>query len=100
MAGLAAAATAGGADGYEKGDRPGGSLALSSGVIWRYREWEEFRRQCSGGDEELQRVVWEGLDDAIEWLETLGAPVVEHSTGNPLTVGKRFDTSGLVDALM
>jgi len=98
MAGLAAAATAG-AEVYEKGDRIGGSMALSSGVIWRYREWDEFRRQCPGGDIELQRVVHEGVDDAIAWLESLGAPVVAHETGNPLTVGKRFDPAGLVDAL-
>ena len=99
MAGLAAAATAGAAV-FEKGDRPGGSMALSSGVIWRYREWDEFRRQCPGGDEELQRAVFDGLDEAIGWLESLGAPVVEHETGNPLTVGKRFDAAGLVDALV
>ena len=27
----------------EKGTRIGGSMLLSSGVIWRHREWEEFR---------------------------------------------------------
>ncbi|MFL5896427.1 MAG: FAD-binding protein, partial [Thermoleophilaceae bacterium] len=98
MAGLAAAATAG-AEVYEKGDRAGGSLALSSGFVWRYRDWDEFRRQCPAGDPELQRAVHEGVDDAIEWLESLGAPVVEQSTGNPLTVGKRFEPAGLVEAL-
>ena len=45
---------------YEKGDRPGGSMVLSSGVVWRYREWETFRAECPGGDPALQRVVWEG----------------------------------------
>lgn len=104
MAGLAAAARArelgARVELYEKGDRPGGSMLLSSGVIWRYREWDEFRRQCPGGDEALQRVVHEGPDDAIEWLESLGAPVVGDSTGNPMTVGKRFDPAGLCEALM
>lgn len=103
MAGLAAAARASelGArvEVYEKGD-PGGSMLLSSGVIWRYRNWDEFRRQCPGGDEALQRVVHEGLDEAIEWLESLGAPVVDDSTGNPMTLGKRFDPRGLLAALM
>jgi succinate dehydrogenase/fumarate reductase flavoprotein subunit len=68
-------------------------------VIWRYREWEDFRTQCPGGDEHLQRLVWERLDDAIEWLVTLRAPVVSDETGNPLTVGKRFDPRGLTDIL-
>ena len=38
----------------EKGDRPGGSMLLSSGVIWRYRTVEEFRAECPGGDPDLQ----------------------------------------------
>jgi succinate dehydrogenase/fumarate reductase flavoprotein subunit len=85
---------------HEKGTRPGGSMLLSSGVIWRFREWDDFRKECSGGDEALQRVVWERLDDAIEWLESLGAPLVEHETGNPRTIGKRFDPRGLTDTLV
>jgi succinate dehydrogenase/fumarate reductase flavoprotein subunit len=103
MAGLAAAARARelGAEVvvYEKGDQPGGSMLLSSGVIWRYREWETFREQCPGGDPALQRVVWEGLDDALAWLESLGAPVVMWETGSPLTKGLRFDPAGLTRAL-
>ena len=104
MAGLSAAARARelGATPlvYEKGTRPGGSMLLSSGVIWRFREWEDFRAECPIGDEELQRVVWERLDEAIAWLESLGAPVVEHETGNPRTVGKRFDTRRLTETLV
>jgi succinate dehydrogenase/fumarate reductase flavoprotein subunit len=84
---------------YEKGTRAGGSMLLSSCVIWRFREWDDFRSECSTGDERLQRVVWEQLDDGIAWLESLGAPVVAHETGNPRTVGKRFDPRGLTDAL-
>jgi fumarate reductase flavoprotein subunit len=85
---------------YEKGTRPGGSMLLSSCVVWRFREWEDFRAECPGGEERLQRVVWERLDDGIAWLESLGAPVVEHETGNPRTVGKRFDPRGLTDVLV
>jgi succinate dehydrogenase/fumarate reductase flavoprotein subunit len=83
----------------EKGTRIGGSMLLSSCVIWRHRDWEDFRRECPGGDEQLQRVVWERLDDAIAWLESHGAPVVWQETGNPLTVGKRFEPKGIVEAL-
>ena len=83
----------------EKGSRPGGSMLLSSGVVWRYRSFDEFRAQCPGGDERLQRLVFDRLDEGLEWLESLGAPVVERETGNPLTSGVRFDTQGLTDAL-
>jgi fumarate reductase flavoprotein subunit len=104
MAGLSAAARArelGAAPlVYEKGKRPGGSMLLSSCVIWRYRDWDEFRAECPGGDETLQHVVWERLDDAVAWLESLGAPVVEHDTGNPRTVGKRLDPRGLTETLV
>jgi fumarate reductase flavoprotein subunit len=83
----------------EKGTRLGGSMLLSSCVIWRHRAWDDFRRECPGGDPELQRVVWERLDDAVAWLESHGAPVVWQDTGNPHTVGKRFDPRGIVEAL-
>ena len=84
----------------EKGTRAGGSMLLSSGVVWRYRSFEEFRAQCPGGDERLQRLVFDRLDEGLEWLESLGAPVLERETGNPLTTGVRFDTAGLTQALV
>ena len=104
MAGLAAAVRARelGADVVllEKGDRPGGSMLLSSCVVWRYREWERFRAECPGGDPQVQRVVWEGLDEALAWLEGLGAPVVARETGNAITTGIRFDPRGLTETLV
>jgi succinate dehydrogenase/fumarate reductase flavoprotein subunit len=103
MAGLVAAARARQLGGrpvvLEKGERLGGSMLLSSGVAWRYRSLEEFRAQCPGGDPVLQQLIIERLDDALDWLETLGAPAVERETGNPLTVGRRFDTRRLTETL-
>ena len=103
MAGLVAAAeaTSRGADVvvHEKGDRPGGSMLLSSGVVWRHSGLDDFLRECPGGDVTLQRLVHERLDDDLAWLEALGAAVVERTTGNPLTTGVRFDTRSLTDAL-
>jgi fumarate reductase flavoprotein subunit len=84
---------------FEKGTRPGGSMLLSSCVIWRFREWDRFRAECPGGDERLQRLVWERLDEGLEWLVSLGAEVVWDETGNPLTTGKRFDPRKLTDVL-
>ncbi len=84
---------------YEKGDRPGGSMLLSSCVVWRYRTLEDFRGECPGGDPVLQRLIVERFDDALAWLESLGPPVVWEETGNPRTIGKRFDPRGLTDVL-
>jgi succinate dehydrogenase/fumarate reductase flavoprotein subunit len=104
MAGLCAAARARelGASPVvlEKGTRAGGSMLLSSGVVWRYRSFEEFRAQCPTGDERLQRLVFDRLDEGLECLESLGAPVLERETGNPLTTGVRFDPAGLTEALL
>lgn len=104
MAGLVAAARARElgleATVVEKGDRPGGSMRLSSCVIWRYDTLERFRAECPGGDPELQRLIVERLDDAIAWLERLGAEPVWQETGNPRTVGKRFDPEQLTETLV
>jgi len=104
MAGLAAAARArelrASVTLHEKGDRPGGSMLLSSGFVWRYRSFERFRQECPDGDLELQRLVHGRLDEALDWLESLGVPVLERDTGNPLTTGRRLDTRALASALV
>jgi succinate dehydrogenase/fumarate reductase flavoprotein subunit len=104
MAGLVAAARARelglGPVVYERGTRPGGSMLLSSGVVWRHATLADFRADCPGGDPRLQAAIVERLDDALAWLERLGAPVVWRETRNPLTVGMRFDPRGLTDALV
>ena len=104
MAGLAAAAHARqmGADVLllEMEGRAGGSMLLSSGVVWRHLDFARFRAECAGGDAALQRTLFDRLDADLDWLETLGAPVTERDTPNPLTTGRRFDTRGLTDALL
>ncbi len=104
MAGLVAAAHAAQRGArvllLEKGDRAGGSMLLSSGVIWRHRDFGDFRRECPGGDETLQRVVFDGVDAGLAWLESLGAAPLAMETGNPRTSGARFDTRALTAALV
>jgi fumarate reductase flavoprotein subunit len=86
---------------YEKGTRPGGSMLLSSCVVWCHRELEEFRRECPAGDQGLQQTIWERFDDAIAWLErvTLVEPVWQ-DTNNPRTTGRRYDPRALTAALV
>jgi succinate dehydrogenase/fumarate reductase flavoprotein subunit len=103
MAGLVAAARARelGIDPVviEKGTRAGGSMLLSSCVIWRHLAWDDFRAECPEGDEALQQVIWERLDDALGWLFSLGAEPVWDDTENPRTTGKRFDPRALTELL-
>jgi hypothetical protein len=75
-------------------------MLLSSCVVWRHLEWEEFRAECPGGDERLQRLIWERLDDALGWLESLGAEPVWRDTENPLTNGRRYDPRALTQLLL
>ena len=84
----------------EKGTRPGGSMLLSSGVIWRHRSLEDFHAECPDGDTGLQGLIVEQLDERLDWLESLGAAVTQPSTGNPRTVGRRFDPPQLVETLL
>ncbi|MDQ3890318.1 MAG: FAD-dependent oxidoreductase [Actinomycetota bacterium] len=104
MAGLAAAARArelgASVRVLEKGSRPGGSMRLSSGFVWRYRDFDRFRAECPRGDPALQRLVFERLDADVRWLEALGAPVVAPETGTPFTTGARFEPRRLTDALV
>lgn len=83
----------------EKGDRAGGSMLLSSCVIWRHVDLADFRAECPEGDEALQRLIWERLDDALAWLVSLGAEPVWEDTENPHTTGKRFDPRALTRLL-
>jgi fumarate reductase flavoprotein subunit len=84
---------------YEKGTRAGGSMLLSSGFAWRYRSFEVFREQCPGGDPVLQRLILDRFDEALDLLEAQGVELLTRETGNPLTVGARFDPRQLVDTL-
>ena len=103
MAGLAAAAHArelgASVRHLEAAPAPGGAMRYSSGVLWRHRDWDDFRSECPGGDEALQRALFERLDGDLDWLEARGARVTAPETGNPRTVGRRFDPASIVEAL-
>src|SRR3954468_3780076 len=58
----------------EKGNRAGGAMLLSSGVIWRHRDFDAFRAEAPDGDPALQRLVFDRLDGDVAWLESLRAP--------------------------
>src|SRR5260221_12937570 len=78
----------------EKGTRAGGSMLLSSCVVWRHIEWDDFRAECPGGDAALQRLIWERLDDALDWLVSLGAGTVWQGNEKPPTTREGLDPRG------
>src|SRR5918994_4788371 len=84
---------------FEKGDRLGGSFVDSSGYVWTYKDLRTFRAEAPGGDVALQRLILDGLEPSLSWLEDLGAPVLTRETGNRLTVGARLDPARTVRVL-
>ena len=58
-------------------------MLLSSGVVWRHHSLEDFHAECPGGDARLQRRIVEELDDALDWLESLGAEPLTRETRQP-----------------
>jgi succinate dehydrogenase/fumarate reductase flavoprotein subunit len=84
----------------EKGNRAGGSMLLSSCVVWRHRDLDGFREDSPAGDAALQRRIVEELDDALDWLESVGVEPVARETGNPRTIGRRYDPRALTAALV
>jgi len=105
MAGLTTAARAveRGADILlvEKGDRAGGSFRLSAGLVWTYDSLGDAREAVPRGDPALQRLVVEGLDEGLAWLESLGIgvrePPVELPTGDTVTAPTPGANCGKVD---
>ena len=84
----------------EKGHRPGGSMLLSSCVVWRHRTAGLFAEECPGGDRALQAAIVDQLDLRLDWLESLGAEPLVRGTGNPRTSGRRFDPQALTELLV
>jgi succinate dehydrogenase/fumarate reductase flavoprotein subunit len=85
MSGMAAALTAAeqGCDVLllEKADRPGGSAAISGGLVWTDPSFRDLRARMPGGDPELGRALVEGYEDGVTWLRRQGVEMTERLTG-------------------
>jgi succinate dehydrogenase/fumarate reductase flavoprotein subunit len=65
----------------ERADRPGGSAAISGGLVWTDPTFEDLRARMPGGDPELGRALVEGYEDAVAWLRRQGVEMTERLTG-------------------
>ncbi|MBI3941764.1 MAG: FAD-dependent oxidoreductase [Chloroflexi bacterium] len=61
----------------EKGEKPGGSLAMSGGTIWCACTHEDLLRLVPHGDPELGAVLIHDFLPGIEWLTGLGAKLTQ-----------------------
>jgi succinate dehydrogenase/fumarate reductase flavoprotein subunit len=81
----------------EKGDRLGGSGALSAGILWTAPDLHSFSEVCPRGDRELGRVLVEGFDGAVELAREAGVEVSERWSGQMgFGVAVRIDVHGLL----
>ena len=69
-------------------------MRLSSGFVWRHGDSTDFRADAPTATRRSSDCSSSAWTKDLDWLESLGAPVVEPDTGNPLTTGMRFEPEG------
>jgi succinate dehydrogenase/fumarate reductase flavoprotein subunit len=84
----------------EKSDRLGGSFVYSSGYVWSYKDLQTFRQEVPRGNVALQKLILKQLETGLSWLEDHEVITLTRETGNPLTLGARFDPEQTVALLV
>jgi len=87
-AGLAAAEAGAQVVVLEAGQHPGGSMALSGGLVWTCRDLATIRTHIPAGDPELQRLLVDGLRPGCTWLEERGLPLEPEAACMPGDIGR------------
>jgi succinate dehydrogenase/fumarate reductase flavoprotein subunit len=106
-AGIAVAEAGGEAVVLESESRPGGSAAISGGLIWGPRDLAVARSRIPRGDPDLQRLHADGLDAAWDWLGEHGLPLDEErpclkeqfGRGRLMGLGRAGDRAAFTDAM-
>lgn len=103
MAGLAAAVAAVEAGAtvtvVEKSARPGGSAAMSAGIVWTAPDFKTLREVVPGGDPALGQALIDGFWPAVDRIRSTGVSVSERWEGQ-MGFGSavRVDIPGLLAA--
>ena len=79
----------------EKGNRFGGSMALSGGSIWTFKDMELVKEYIPSGNPLIQNMVVCGLNSGHDWLEKHGVALepkcdMEEGHGRKAKPSKRF----------
>ena len=87
----------------EKGNRFGGSMYLSNGIVWTFANTDEVRRRIPDGDAVLQDLLVSHLGDGLAWLQAHGVDLeperVYLQCGRGRAASGVQMTQALVDAL-
>src|SRR3989442_9282087 len=65
----------------EKTRKPGGSAAMSAGIVWTAPDFETLRRVVPAGDPALGRALIDGFWPGVEWVRSTGVSVSERWEG-------------------
>lgn len=102
-AGLAAAERGAKVLVLEKGNRFGGSMFLSNGIVWTYAGTGDVRRLVPDGDAALQDLLVLHLGDGLAWLQAQGVALEPERVWLQCGRGRAASgpqmTQALVDAL-
>jgi succinate dehydrogenase/fumarate reductase flavoprotein subunit len=100
MAGMSAAAEAAAAGAIvgvaEKGPEIGGSAALSAGIFWAPRSWDELRARIPQGEPDLGRALVDDFPAAVDWIRSTGIEMSDRIEGPyfGFGVGWQIDVRG------
>lgn len=87
----------------EKGDRFGGSMYLSNGIVWTFASTGDVRRRIPDGDSALQDLLVSHLRDDLAWLQAQGVALeperIYLQCGRGRAASGVQMTQALVDAL-
>lgn len=83
----------------EKGTRFGGSMYLSGGAIWTYDSMEDIREDIPHGDETLQRIILDSIDEGYEWIEDLDITLKSPEFNLPGS-GRQFEPPEFTDRMI
>lgn len=83
----------------EKGERFGGSMRLSNGLVWTFKEKSSVRVQVSG-NQALQDLVVDSLEQDMRWLGEQGVELGPERPFQSFGHGRTVAPEQVIDALL
>lgn len=84
----------------EKGERAGGSMWLSHGLIWTFEDKARLRAEIPDGNKALQEYLVDALPDALSWLRSQGVEFEPEQAFQGYGRGRRANPAQMTPALV
>ena len=83
----------------EKSSALGGSMILSNGLIWTFKDKKQLRAEIPQGDEALQDLIVEELPDGLKWLQSHGVILAPEQSFKWFGWGRRANPAQMTPAM-